>query len=124
MLQYWSVNRPEVVVSLSGGAQDFKLTPRVQELLDNGIRAVSTSARAMFFTPGSNAGVCKMVAGILHRAQIDASLIGVITLACIKEYERLIAPSRPGVASEVRQYPTYLTTLLTGGTPSRHLSLQ
>jgi hypothetical protein len=118
ILRYWAMARPEVVISLSGGAQDFKLSPHVQELLDNGIAEVTSSARAMFFTPGSNAGVCKMVAGILHRAGLNGSIVGVIALACIKENERLVAQSKPGTANKVVEAAHLPHLCGLGGTPS------
>lgn len=107
MLLHWCMTKPEVIVSISGGAQDFRLAPRVQNLIDSGIVAAASSARAVFFTPGSNAGVCKMVASTLHAHEVKADCVGVIALACIKENERLLAQQQPGVAGEV-VYPTYV----------------
>ena len=90
LLLYWRVPKPEVIVSISGSMQDFALSPGIRRLLANGIVAAASSAKALFFTPGFDAGVAKLISAILNDYEVDAPCVGVCTLGCIKESPRLL----------------------------------
>ena len=46
---------------MHGGAQDFRLAPRLSRIFDRGIVSAATSAKACIFTGGTHSGVMKMV---------------------------------------------------------------
>ena len=49
--------KPEVLITVTGGAQDFKLSSQLQVAFDRGLVSAAQSARAWIFTAGSDTGV-------------------------------------------------------------------
>lgn len=89
MLKFWRVPMPEVVVSVSGSAQDLKLEPRLGRMVSHGLVSLATTANAVFVTGGLDAGVSKLVAGTLREAGVPATIIGVSTLQCVTNHKLL-----------------------------------
>lgn len=90
MLKFWRVPMPEVVVSVSGSAQDLKLEPRLGRMVSHGLVSLATTANAVFVTGGLDAGVSKLVAGTLREAGVPATIIGVSTLQCVTNHKLLL----------------------------------
>ena len=86
-----------VLVTVTGGAQDFSMMPDLHMAFDRGIEDVARSANAWFFTAGSDAGVMKLVGSTFHRRDIRRPLIGVFPLGVTQGHDILIE-NRGGVA--------------------------
>ena len=105
--KYWRLHSPEVIISVTGGAQvhtsranatrppapfcllvpghlcshiavqDFELSPRLQNMFDRGLVSAATAAKAWVITGGTNTGVMKLVGNAMHTHQADAPVIGI-----------------------------------------------
>ena len=64
------------------------------------MRAVNSS-NATVFTNGSDAGVVKLATGVLHAQSVEAPIVGVASMACIKRYERMIKTGKKDPSSRV-----------------------
>jgi len=58
MDHYWGMPKPEVLITVTGGAQDFNLPSQLQVAFDRGLVSAARSAKAWIFTAGSDTGVC------------------------------------------------------------------
>ena len=81
---YWELPKPEVLVTITGGAQDFALAPDLHMAFDRGIVNVGQSAMAWFFTSGSDTGVMKHVGLAMRRNDLDRPLIGIFPFGVTK----------------------------------------
>ena len=86
---YWELPKPEVLVTITGGAQDFALAPDLHMAFDRGIVNVGQSAMAWFFTSGSDTGVMKHVGYAMRRNDLDRPLIGIFPFGVTKGREML-----------------------------------
>ena len=57
MDHYWGMPKPEVLITVTGGAQDFNLPSQLQVAFDRGLVSAAQSAKAWIFTGGSDTGV-------------------------------------------------------------------
>ena len=48
----------EILITVTGGAQDFNLPSQLQVAFDRGLVSAAQSAKAWIFTAGSDTGVC------------------------------------------------------------------
>ena len=71
---YWELPKPEVLVTITGGAQDFALAPDLHMAFDRGIINVGQSAKAWFITSGSDTGVMKHVGSAMCRHDVRLRL--------------------------------------------------
>ena len=76
---YWQLPKPELLVTVTGGAQDFTMPPELQLAFDRGMVSVATSAKAWIFTAGSDTGVMRLVGATMDRYQVKFPLIGTAT---------------------------------------------
>merc|ERR1740130_1142042 len=81
---YWELPKPEVLVTITGGAQDFALAPDLHMAFDRGIVTVGQAAKAWFFTSGSDTGVMKHVGSAMSRYDVHRPLIGIFPLGVTK----------------------------------------
>lgn len=78
-------HRPEVLISVMGSAQDFKLTAELNTLFERGLVGAATEARAVFFAGGTNAGVIALIGSVLEEAGVQAPLVGVAPLPALRQ---------------------------------------
>ena len=52
MDHYWQMPKPEVLITVTGGAQDFQLSSQLQVAFDRGLVSAAQSAKAWIFTAG------------------------------------------------------------------------
>ena len=64
LLSYWRIERPSVLLSLTGSAQSLSLEPRLEHFLTEGLESAARSTRAWVITGGMDEGVM----GIAGRA--------------------------------------------------------
>ena len=81
--KYWKLPRPEVLISVTGGAQDFELSPPLQRVFDRGLANAATATNAWVVTGGTDTGVMKLVASALVEQHAKCPLIGVTSYGCV-----------------------------------------
>ena len=57
---YWGLPKPEVLITVTGGAQAFSLTPELQAALESGVAKLQ-AVNAWVITAGSDSGVMQLV---------------------------------------------------------------
>ena len=66
LLSYWCIRIPSVLISITGGAQELSLEPRLEHLLKEGLNIAARSTRAWVITGGTDAGVMALAGAALH----------------------------------------------------------
>jgi len=90
----WSLPRPEVLITVTGGAMDFALSSSQLAAFDYGLYTAASATSAWIFSAGSDAGVMKLVGKAL-RGQSTLPLIGVFPLG-VTHGKELIVASKSG----------------------------
>ena len=114
MDHYWNMPKPEVIITVTGGAQDFQLSRQQQVIFDRGLVSAAQSAKAWIFTSGSDTGVMRLVGNAVAEYNVDLPVVGVFPWGVVNEREQLTHPSsgslhdpaRPGVATYKPTPPT------------------
>ncbi|KAL1504852.1 hypothetical protein AB1Y20_008623 [Prymnesium parvum] len=75
--KYWDLPQPEVLITITGGAQDFSLSLQQTLALDRGLLSAAVSAKAWLFSAGSDAGAMKMVGNAMRANKGALPLIGI-----------------------------------------------
>lgn len=89
MEKHWQIEPASVLISITGGAQDFKLQPRLLKAFKHGLAKAAQATNAWVFTGGTDSGVMQLVGEALSETQCSAKMIGVATWACVWGKERL-----------------------------------
>jgi len=79
----WRIKKPEVIISVTGSAQDFNLPPQLQRAFDNGLASAATSANAWILTAGTDSGVMKLTANSLHKNGVKLPVIAVTPFGAV-----------------------------------------
>nr|XP_014345762.1 PREDICTED: transient receptor potential cation channel subfamily M member 2 [Latimeria chalumnae] len=61
MTKHWGLNIPNLLISVTGGAKNFSMKPRLKDIFRRGLIKAAQSTGAWIITGGSNAGVMKHV---------------------------------------------------------------
>ncbi|XP_070535403.1 transient receptor potential cation channel subfamily M member 2-like isoform X2 [Ptychodera flava] len=61
MLNYWDLKLPNLLISVTGGAKDFTMTPKLKSVFRSGLTKVALSTNAWIITGGTHSGVMKHV---------------------------------------------------------------
>ena len=61
MQHVWKLKRPDVIISVSGGAKQFDLSTENKDKVMKGMMEGTRALDAWFITGGSNAGIMKYV---------------------------------------------------------------
>ena len=67
MIQYlygkkgWALTPPKLILSITGGAQNFTISPQMRNAFSKGLMKAAISTGAWIMTGGTNAGVMKLV---------------------------------------------------------------
>ena len=88
MLQ-WKLKRPDVIISVTGGASDFDLSTEESERIFKAMMDGTRSLDAWFVTGGTHAGVMKYVGKYRAKYNPTAPLIGVTPIGIVSGLERL-----------------------------------
>ena len=86
---YWELPRPEVLITVTGGAQDFSLSPQLQAAFDRGLVTAATSAKAWVISAGSDTGVMKLVGEAIAKQEATLPLIGIFPWGVTNARDRL-----------------------------------
>eukprot|EP00736_Rhodelphis_marinus_P002900 Rmarinus@m.18823 len=83
MYEYWRLPRPQLVISVTGGAQDFDLKPSLRHAFMRGLMRTATSTKAWIISGGSDAGVMQYIGQAQATFQSDVPILGIITWGVI-----------------------------------------
>ncbi|KAL5255510.1 hypothetical protein ACHWQZ_G010918 [Mnemiopsis leidyi] len=87
----WRLPRPNLIISVTGGAQDFQCPPELEKRFKRGLAKAAKSTDAWIFTGGTNTGVMKLVGEAVRGTSFGSQIvtIGVTTWGIIKNREQL-----------------------------------
>jgi len=105
MDHYWKMPKPEVIITVTGGAQDFQLTRQQQVAFDRGLVSAAQSAKAWIFTAGSDTGVMRLVGNALAKYNVDLPVVGVFPWGVVNERELLADASNTSHTTAYRPTP-------------------
>ncbi|CAF3772040.1 unnamed protein product [Rotaria sordida] len=88
----WCHERPSLVISVTGGAKDYNMKPKLLRAFRRGLLKVASTTGAWIITGGMNTGIMKLVGEIVqinpnrHR---PIHLIGIATWGCVAGSDQL-----------------------------------
>ncbi len=65
LLREWGLEKPKLLITVSGGKANFELQPRLKRNLGKGLLRAAKTTGAWIFTGGTNTGVTKHVGDAL-----------------------------------------------------------
>jgi hypothetical protein len=77
LLDMWGLPRPNALIAVTGGAQDFGMRQEVEEAVFNGILEAATVTKACIIDGGTDTGVMKLLGEAVQRSSHRLGLIGV-----------------------------------------------
>lgn len=99
MTQKWGLDAPNLLISVTGGAKDFKMKPRLKSVFRRGLLKVAQTSGAWIITGGSHTGVMKQVGEAVRDFSLSGSFcegevvtIGIATWGALHNRESLIHP--------------------------------
>ncbi|CAF1071818.1 unnamed protein product [Rotaria sordida] len=67
MQQGWRLSKPDLIISVTGGAKSFDMSTRLRKIFQSGLVAAAITTNAWLITAGTNAGVVKEVGEALNK---------------------------------------------------------
>ncbi|XP_006898486.1 PREDICTED: transient receptor potential cation channel subfamily M member 2 [Elephantulus edwardii] len=99
MTEHWGLEVPNLLISVTGGAKNFIMKPRLKRIFRRGLAKVAQTTGAWIITGGSHAGVMKQVGEAVRDFSLSSSYkesdlitIGVATWGTVHNRESLINP--------------------------------
>ena len=86
----WKIERPQVIISVTGGAQAFDLSSKKKDIIMKGMMDGTRNLKALFITGGTNAGIMRYVGEARAKYNPTAPLIGIAALGPLKGGPRLL----------------------------------
>ncbi|CAF3786458.1 unnamed protein product [Rotaria sp. Silwood1] len=88
----WCLKRPSLAISVTGGAKNYNMKPKLLRAFRRGLLKVASTTGAWIITGGMNAGIMKLVGEIVdmnpsHSRPIH--LIGIATWGCVAGRDKL-----------------------------------
>ncbi|NIG60614.1 transient receptor potential cation channel subfamily M member 2 [Pontoporia blainvillei] len=100
MTQHWGLDVPNLLISVTGGAKDFNMKPRLKSVFRRGLVKVAQTTGAWIITGGSHTGVMKQVGEAVRVFSLSGShnegevvTIGIATWGTLHKRESLIHPA-------------------------------
>ncbi|CAF3840513.1 unnamed protein product [Adineta steineri] len=88
----WCNGRPSLVISVTGGAKEYNMKPKLLRAFRRGLLKVARTTGAWIITGGMNTGIMKLV-GEIVQINPDRSrpihLIGIATWGCVSGFQQL-----------------------------------
>ncbi|XP_051695884.2 transient receptor potential cation channel subfamily M member 2 isoform X1 [Oryctolagus cuniculus] len=109
MTQHWDLEVPSLLISVTGGAKNFNMKPRLKSIFRRGLVKVAQTTGAWIITGGSHTGVMKQVGEAVRDFSLSSSCrergvvtIGVATWGTIHNRDSLIrrTPSQGDFTAE------------------------
>jgi len=85
----WSLPRPDVIISVTGGAGNFKLSAGHKDRIMKGMMEGTRNLKPWFITGGTDAGVMKYVGEARAKYNPHAPLIGIAPLRALNGFSKL-----------------------------------
>ncbi|NXU57450.1 TRPM2 protein, partial [Turnix velox] len=99
MTQHWGLDPPNLLISVTGGAKNFIMKPRLKNIFRQGLVKVAQTTGAWIITGGSHAGVMKQVGEAVRdfilscsRKEREIVTIGIATWGTVYNRDSLICP--------------------------------
>ncbi|XP_053896501.1 transient receptor potential cation channel subfamily M member 2 isoform X3 [Malaclemys terrapin pileata] len=99
MTQHWGLDVPNLLISVTGGAKNFNMMPRLKNVFRRGLVKVAQTTGAWIITGGSHAGVMKQVGEAVRDFSMSSSCkegeivtIGIATWGTVYNRGSLICP--------------------------------
>ncbi|KAM6258365.1 transient receptor potential cation channel subfamily M member 2 isoform 1-T2 [Porphyrio hochstetteri] len=97
MTQHWGLDAPNLLISVTGGAKNFIMKPRLKNIFRQGLVKVAQTTGAWIITGGSHAGVMKQVGEAVRDFLLSCSCkeivtIGIATWGTVYNRDSLICP--------------------------------
>ncbi|XP_013398789.1 transient receptor potential cation channel subfamily M member 2 [Lingula anatina] len=95
LMDKWNLELPNLLISVTGGAKNFTMKPRLKEVFRRGLVKAGQSTGAWIITGGMNAGVMKHVGEAVLDYTVAAGsrqklvTIGIATWGCVASKEQL-----------------------------------
>ena len=72
---------PQIILSITGGAQNFSIPHQMKKAFKQGLAKAAGSTGAWIITGGTNAGVMKLVGEAVadHKSKVNITTIGIAT---------------------------------------------
>ncbi|XP_060577769.1 transient receptor potential cation channel subfamily M member-like 2 isoform X4 [Ruditapes philippinarum] len=96
MMQVWGLDKPNLLISVTGGAKNFQMNKRLKETFRRGLMKTALTTGAWIVTGGTHAGVMKHVGeavkdfGVASTSKNPVISIGIAPWGCIQNKEVLI----------------------------------
>ena len=105
LTHHYKLPNPEVVITVTGGAQDFVLPETLKQAFGDGLAAAAAAARAWVITGGTDTGVMKLVGDALYSRDVSVPVLGIIPWGVVNERQVLDGAVR-NVATYKRTPPS------------------
>ncbi|XP_064135610.1 transient receptor potential cation channel subfamily M member 2 isoform X2 [Loxodonta africana] len=99
MTRHWGLDVPNLLISVTGGAKNFNMKPRLKSTFRRGLVKVAQTTGAWIITGGSHTGVMKQVGEAVRNFSLSSSYkegdvitIGVATWGTVHNRESLVHP--------------------------------
>ncbi|XP_072020968.1 transient receptor potential cation channel subfamily M member 2-like [Amphiura filiformis] len=76
----WSLRKPQLLISVTGGAHNFKLTSRLQDIFRDGVIEAAVNTGAWIITGGTNVGVMKYIGEAVKDFKTDCRIHDVVAI--------------------------------------------
>ncbi|OAF71847.1 hypothetical protein A3Q56_00397 [Intoshia linei] len=93
---YWNLDRPNLIISVTGGAKSFSMNPHLTEQFNRGITCAAATTGSWIITGGLNTGVMKFVGSavkeytLIHGNKNKIVNIGIAPWGTVRNKELLI----------------------------------
>ncbi|XP_058152319.1 transient receptor potential cation channel subfamily M member 2 [Dasypus novemcinctus] len=101
MTQYWGLDAPNLLISVTGGAKNFNMKLRLRSVFRRDLVKVAQTTGAWIISGGSHTGVMKQVGEAVRDFNLSSSCrdrgviaIGIATWGAIHKRESLIRPAK------------------------------
>lgn len=114
------MNMPKLIISVTGGAQNFHTPQNVKNAFKLGLIKAATSTNTLIITGGTNTGVMKLVGEAIVESVVDLSkvtVLGIATWGKVADRENLLATEKcidyhPEPGNDVKLDPNHTHFIL------------
>ena len=85
---------PQLIISVTGGAQQFSIPLKMRKAFKQGLINVAASTNAWIITGGTNTGVMKLVGEAVSESISKITVIGIATWGKVALRDKLIVRKR------------------------------
>lgn len=87
---YWNINKPKLLLSVTGGAKKFSIDEEVRTAFKNDLMKVAKATDALIISGGTNYGVMRLVGDAVIDNLHTGNVMGIATWSTLAQKERLI----------------------------------